>query len=68
MDVMRYVTLKEEVDQLLEIGFIREAHFLKWLANLVLVKKPNGKWQTYVDFNNLNKAYHKDSFPLSWID
>lgn len=44
MDATKYEALKEEVDRLLEIGFIWEAHYPKWLANRVLVKKPNEKW------------------------
>ena len=33
-----------------------------------MVKKVNGKWRMCVDFTNLNKAYPKDSYPLSHID
>ena len=68
MDPERYVALKEEVDKLLEIGFIRESFYPNWLANPVLVKKPNGKWRTCIDFTDLNKACPKDSFPLPRID
>ena len=39
-----------------------------WLANVVMVKKANGKWRMCVDFMDLNKAYPKDSYPLPWID
>jgi len=38
------------------------------LANVILVKKANGKWRKCVYFTHLNKAYLKDSFPLSRID
>lgn len=40
----------------------------EWLANPDLVKKPNGKWRTCVDFTDLNKACPKDSFPLPRIN
>ena len=33
----------EEVTKLLTTGFIREVYYLDWLANVVLVKKANGK-------------------------
>ena len=49
-------------------GFIREVYYLEWLANVVLVKKANGKWRMYVDFTDLNKACPKDSFPFPRID
>ena len=60
--------MKEEVDRLLSNEFIKKSFYPSWLANPVLVKKPNGKWRTCVDFTNLNKACPKDSFPLPRID
>ena len=50
------------------MGFIREVLYLEWLENVVMVKKPNGKWRVCVDFTNLNKACPKDSYPLPRID
>ena len=58
----------DEVNKLLSAGFIREVYYLEWLANVVLVKKANGKWRMCVDFTDLNKTYPKDSFPLPRID
>ena len=40
----------------------------EWLANIVVVKKKNGKWWVCVDFTDLNKACSKDPFPMPWID
>ena len=40
----------------------------EWLANVVLVKKENGKWRLYIDFIDVNRACPKDSFPLPQID
>ncbi|XP_074328326.1 uncharacterized protein LOC141666231 [Apium graveolens] len=64
----REIALKEEVDRLLEVGLFKESFYPEWLTNPVLVKKPNGKWRTCVDFTNLKKACPKDSFPLPRID
>ncbi|XP_075665208.1 uncharacterized protein LOC142634839 [Castanea sativa] len=47
----------EEVEKLLETGFIREVFYLDWLENVVMVKKSNSKWRMCVDFTDLNKAY-----------
>ena len=33
----------DEVNKLLTAGFIREVYYPEWLANVVLVKKTNGK-------------------------
>ena len=43
-------------------------HYPDWLANVVMVKKANGKWCICVDYTDLNKACPKDSFPLPKID
>ena len=58
----------QEVNKLLLVGFIGEVYYPDWLANVVLVKKINGKWRMCVDFMDLNKACPKDSFPLPMID
>jgi hypothetical protein len=64
----RNQAVAEEVEKLLKAGFIREVDYPEWLANVVLVKKSNGKWRMCVDFTDLNKACPKDSFPLPRID
>ena len=61
-------TVTEEVTKLLATGFIREVYYPDWLANVVLVKKANGKWRMGVDFTDLNKACPKDSFLFPRID
>jgi len=40
----------------------------KWLSNIKLVKKKNGKIRCCVNFWNLNKACPKDEFPLPNMD
>ena len=47
---------------------IREVYYPEWLANIVMVKKANGKWRMYVNFTDLNSTFPKDSFPLPRID
>ena len=54
----------EEVEKLMTAGFIGEVYYPKWLANVVMVKKSNGKWRMCVNFIDLNNACLKDSFPL----
>ena len=58
----------EEVEKLLNVGFIREVYYPEWLANVVMVKKSNEKWYMCVDFIDLNCACPKDSFPFPRID
>ena len=64
----RQKAINEEVGKLLQAKAIREVDYPEWLANVVLVKKANGKWRLYIDFIDINRAYPKDSFPLPRID
>ena len=64
----RQKAINEEVGKLLQAGAIREVEYPEWLANVVLVKKANGKWRLCIDFTDINKACPKDSFPLLRID
>ena len=58
----------EEIHKLLAAGFIKEVFHPEWLANLILVKKKNGKWRMCVDYTSLNKACAKNPYPLPRID
>ncbi|KAL0448681.1 UNVERIFIED_CONTAM: hypothetical protein Slati_1424500 [Sesamum latifolium] len=60
--------IKEQVEKLLKINYIRPVQYPEWLANVVLVPKSNGKRRMCIDFTNLNRTCLKDSFPLPMID
>ncbi|XP_010241741.1 PREDICTED: uncharacterized protein LOC104586267 [Nelumbo nucifera] len=47
----RWQIINEEVQKLLDAGFIQEVKYPDWLANVVMVKKANGKWRICIDFN-----------------
>ncbi|XP_074324316.1 uncharacterized protein LOC141661230 [Apium graveolens] len=64
----RLEAIKQEVEKLLEAGFIEEVQFPEWLANPVMVKKANGKWRMCIDFTDLNDACPKDCYPLPRIN
>ena len=64
----RQKAINEEVGKLLQTKAIREVEYPEWLANVVLVKKSNGKWQLCIDFTDINKICPKDSFPLPRMD
>ncbi|GAA0187318.1 hypothetical protein LIER_34606 [Lithospermum erythrorhizon] len=61
------LAIREEVASLLKAGAIRELQFPSWIANLVLVEKPNNKWRMCIYFKNLNKACPKYFYPLPWL-
>jgi len=60
--------VKEELQKLLDVGFIYPISKNEWVSPLVLVPKKNGKWRIFVDYHELNKATKKDHFPLPFID
>ncbi|GKV04476.1 hypothetical protein SLEP1_g16631 [Rubroshorea leprosula] len=64
----RLQAIKEEVEKLLQAGFVRKVDYYEWVANPVLVKKANGKWRMCIDYTNLNHAYPKDCYPMPSID
>jgi hypothetical protein len=64
----RVEAIAVEVEKLLKAQFIQEVYYPDWFANVVMVKKSNGKWMMCVDFIDLNKACPKDSFLLPRID
>ena len=64
MTIEKANAVEEEVHKLLKAGAIREAQFLEWVSNPVVVRKKNGKWKVCVDFTDPNRACPKDSFPF----
>jgi hypothetical protein len=52
--------VKEEVERLLDVGFIQPCQYAEWVSNIVLIEKKNtGKIWVCIDFRNLNKATPK---------
>jgi hypothetical protein len=63
----RRETIRLEVNKLLEVGFISAVDYPTWLANPVLVEKPDKSWRMCIDYTSLNKACPKDKYPLPRI-
>jgi hypothetical protein len=63
------VRIKEEVEWLLEAGFIRTCRYTEWISNIVPMEKKNiGKIRVCVDFRDLNRATPKDKHPIPMAD
>jgi hypothetical protein len=60
-------TIWQEVNKLFETGFIRPVDYPNWLANPILVEKPDGSCRMCIDCTSLNKTCPKDENPLSHI-
>ncbi|GJR86179.1 reverse transcriptase domain-containing protein [Tanacetum coccineum] len=64
----RRKVVKDEVIEWLKAGIVRRIRYLTWVANPILVKKPDNSWWMCIDFKDLNKACSKDLYPLPEID
>jgi len=61
--------VKDELQKLLNVGFIYPISDNKWVTPLIVVPKKNPrKWRICVDFRELNKSTLRDYFPLPFID
>jgi len=60
--------VKEELDKLLEAGFIRHVETTKWVSPVVLALKKNGKLRVYVNYKALNKVTKKDRYLLPFCE
>ena len=61
-----YVTkMKEEIDKLPWVGFIRPVECAMWLSPIIVVPKKNTQIRVCVDYRKLNAALIADAFPLS---
>ena len=60
--------VKEELDRLLSVGFIKPIHEVTWLSPIVIVPKKSGKIKVCVDYRKLNAATIFDPFPLPFTD
>ncbi|GKU99779.1 hypothetical protein SLEP1_g12574 [Rubroshorea leprosula] len=64
----RLQVIKEEVEKLLQAGFVKKVDYCEWVANPMLVKKANGKWRMCIDYTNFNQACPKDCYLMPSID
>jgi hypothetical protein len=59
------VKIKEEVERLLEAGFIQTCRYAEWISSIVPIEKKNtDKIRVCVDFHDLNRATPKDEYPM----
>jgi hypothetical protein len=60
--------VKEEIDKLLRVDFIRPIKRTTWLSPIVVVPKKNGKLWVCVDYRKLNGVTIMDAFPLPFTN
>jgi hypothetical protein len=59
--------IQEEIQRMLDAGFIRESNS-EYASGVVVVEKKGGDLRFCVDYRDLNKKTKKDSYPLPRID
>jgi hypothetical protein len=60
-----YATIvKQDLDKLLNVGFIALVEEVSWISPIVIVSKKNGKLMIYMDFQQFNATTKKDPYPL----
>ena len=59
--------LKTQLQELLDLGFIRPSHS-PWGAPVLFVKKKDGSMRMCIDYRELNKVTIKNKYPLPRID
>lgn len=60
--------VKNELQKLLNVGFIYPILENQWVSPLVIVPNKGGKWQFCIDYRDLSSATKKDHFPFPFID
>jgi len=58
------VIVKQDIDKLLVVSFIKPIEEATWLFSIVVVPKKNGKLKICVDFKKLNATTKNDPYPL----
>jgi hypothetical protein len=65
----KYTTMvKEELDKLLEAGFIKLVETIEWVSLVVLALKKNGKLRICINYKALNKITKKDRYLLPFCE
>ena len=59
--------LKVQLEELLEMGFIRPSTS-PWSAPVLFAKKKDGTLRLCIDYRQLNRVTIKNKYPLPWID
>ena len=60
--------VKQEIDKLLQVGFVFPVEESDWVSPIVISVKKNGKLRVCVDFKKLNAVTKKDHYPIPFSD
>lgn len=60
--------IQEEIEKLIDCGFIYPIEHSKWVSPIVVVPKKNGKLRVCVDLKMVNVARRRDHYPLPYSE
>ncbi|MCO5569648.1 hypothetical protein L7F22_023364 [Adiantum nelumboides] len=60
--------VQEELEKLIECGFIYPIEHLEWVSPIVIVPKKNGKLRVCIDLKKINAATRRDHYPLPYSE
>ncbi|MCO5561498.1 hypothetical protein L7F22_015119 [Adiantum nelumboides] len=60
--------VQEELEKLIQCGFIYPIEHLEWVSPIVIVPKKNGKLRVCVDLKKVNAATRRDHYPLPYSE
>ncbi|MCO5603598.1 hypothetical protein L7F22_057749 [Adiantum nelumboides] len=60
--------IQEELEKLIECGFIYPIEHSEWVSPIVIVPKKNGKLRVCVDLKKVNAATRRDHYPLPYSE
>ena len=60
--------IQEEINKLIECGFIYEIEHPTWVSPIVVVPKKNGKLRVCIDLKKVNAATCCDHYPLPFSE
>jgi hypothetical protein len=63
-----YDRIKDNINRLLEVGFIKPCRYAEWVSDIMPVEKDSGKLRVCIDFRYLNRATQKDEYPIPIAD
>ena len=59
--------VKEEIEKLLQVGFIYPIDNITWLSPIIIVPKKNGSLRVCVDYHKLNATMKTNPFPIPFL-
>ncbi|KAE9192765.1 hypothetical protein PF005_g18335 [Phytophthora fragariae] len=62
-----YTEGEAEIQQYMELGFVRESNS-PWASPVLMIRKPDGGIRFCIDYRKLNAVTVKDCYPMPLID